>query len=134
MAGVWGKPELYVFDREKPELVHSFQSQNASNQNLSLCLLPMFDPLVFPFAFVLTQSQLVLADLRRMQAFVLCPWKFKGAPVNKNQMEMFLSTEPGYTQQGINLLLLEFDGSNSFVRRLFFNPDFIQAMRYLGQD
>jgi hypothetical protein len=49
-------------------------------------------------------------------------------------MEMFLSLEPGFTQEGINLLSLEFDGSNSYVRRLFFNPDFVQAMRFLGQD
>jgi len=40
-------------------------------------------------------------------------------------MEMFLSLEPGYTQEGINLVSLEFDGSNSSVQRLFFSPDFI---------
>jgi hypothetical protein len=49
-------------------------------------------------------------------------------------MEMFLSTEPGHNSEGINLLSLEFDGSNSFVRRLFFSPDFVQALRFLGQD
>ena len=94
----------------------------------------MFDPLVFPFAFVLSQTQLFLADLRRLQSFVIASWKFKGAPHNRHQMEMFLSLEPGFSQEGINLLSLEFDGSNSYVRRLFFNPDFVQAMRYLGQD
>lgn len=36
IAGVWGKPDLFVFDREKPDLIHSFQPPNASNQNLSL--------------------------------------------------------------------------------------------------
>jgi hypothetical protein len=40
-------------------------------------------------------------------------------------MEMFMSMEPGYAAEGINLLSLEFDGSNSFVRRLFFSPDFV---------
>ena len=49
-------------------------------------------------------------------------------------MEMFMSVEPGFTAEGINLLTLEFDGSNSVVRRLFFNPDFVQAVRFLGQD
>ena len=49
-------------------------------------------------------------------------------------MEMYLSKEPGFREEGINLLSLEFDGSNSYVRRLFFNPDFVQAIRFLGQD
>ena len=49
-------------------------------------------------------------------------------------MDMFLSREPGFVSDGINLLSLEFDGSNSFVRRLFFSPDFVQAIRFLGQD
>lgn len=60
-----------------------------------------------------------------MQSFVLAKWQFKGAPHNRNQMETFLSQEPGFTQEGINLLCLEFDGSNSYVRRLFFSPDFV---------
>lgn len=30
VAGVWGKAELCVFDREKPDLVHTFCSQNGS--------------------------------------------------------------------------------------------------------
>ena len=30
VAGVWGKSELCVFDREKPDLVHTFCSQNGS--------------------------------------------------------------------------------------------------------
>ena len=48
-------------------------------------------------------------------------------------MEVFLSNEPGYQSEGINLLTLEFDGSNSFVRRLFFSPDFVQAIRAENQ-
>jgi hypothetical protein len=36
VAGVWGKAELAVFDREKPDLVHTFQAPNGSQQNLSL--------------------------------------------------------------------------------------------------
>jgi len=47
-------------------------------------LLPFFDPISFPFAFVLSQTQLMLADLRRLQAFVIAPWKFKGAPHNNH--------------------------------------------------
>ena len=66
MAGVWGKAELVVFDREKPDLIHTFKSQDACQQNLSLQLLPMFNPVTFPFAFVLSQTQLYLADLRRL--------------------------------------------------------------------
>jgi hypothetical protein len=49
-------------------------------------------------------------------------------------MEIYLSQEPGYQAEGINLLLIEFDGSNSSVRRLFFSPDFVQAIKFLGQD
>ena len=45
-----------------------------------------------------------------------------------------MSNEPGYRAEGINLLTLEFDGSNSFVRRLFFSPDFVQAITFLGQE
>ena len=101
---------------------------------MSIQLLPFFDSVSFPFAFVLSQTALILADLRRLQAFVISKWQFKGAPHNKNQMEVFLSNEPGYQSEGINLLTLEFDGSNSFVRRLFFSPDFVQALRFLGQD
>ena len=74
MAGVWGKAELVVFDREKPDLQSSFKSQDACEQNLSLQKLPMFDPVTFPFAFVLSQTQLILADLRRLQSFVLAKW------------------------------------------------------------
>lgn len=94
---MWGKPQIFVFDRERPELMHTIESNEASKFNLSLQLLPMFDPQNFPFAFVLSQTQLILADLRRLQAFIVSPWKFKGAPHNKNQMEMFLSLEAGYT-------------------------------------
>lgn len=54
VAGVWGKAELSVFDREKPDLVNTFKSFGGCQQNLSLQLLPMFDPIVFPFAFVLS--------------------------------------------------------------------------------
>jgi hypothetical protein len=37
-----------------------------------------------------------------------------------------MSKQPGFnTGDGINLLSLEFDGSNSFVRRLYFNHDFV---------
>jgi hypothetical protein len=54
VAGVWGKAELAVFDREKPDLQSSFKSQDACEQNLSLQKLPMFDPVTFPFAFVLS--------------------------------------------------------------------------------
>lgn len=49
-------------------------------------------------------------------------------------MEMFMSVEPGFAAEGINLLAIEFDGSNSQVRRLFFSPDFVQAVKFLGQD
>jgi hypothetical protein len=49
-------------------------------------------------------------------------------------MDVFLSNEPGHTTEGINLLTLEFDGSTSYVRRLFFSPDFVQAIKFLGQD
>ena len=88
--------------------------------------------MTFPFAFVLSQTQIFLADLRRLQSFVLTAWQFKGSPHNNHQMEMYLSKEPGFREEGINLLSLEFDGSNSYVRRLFFNPDFVQAIRFLG--
>ena len=30
VAGVWGKAELAVFDREKPDLIHTFQAPNGS--------------------------------------------------------------------------------------------------------
>ena len=30
VAGVWGKAELVVFDREKPDLVHTFMSEGGS--------------------------------------------------------------------------------------------------------
>jgi len=36
VAGVWGKAELVVFDREKPDLIHTFSSYGACQQNLSL--------------------------------------------------------------------------------------------------
>ena len=65
---------------------------------------------------------------------MLADWQFKGAPHNRNQMEMFVSVEQGYEHEGINLTNLEFDGSNSFVRRLFFSQDFVQAFRFLAQD
>jgi hypothetical protein len=29
VAGVWGKAELVVFDREKPDLIHNFSSFGA---------------------------------------------------------------------------------------------------------
>ena len=84
VAGISGQAELVVFDRGKPDLVHTFGCLEGSQQNLSLQLLPMFDPMTFPFAFVLSQTQLYLADLRRLQSFVLAPWIFKGAPHNRN--------------------------------------------------
>lgn len=134
VVGVYGKADLFVIDREQPDAVNSFKCASGAQVNLSLTLLPMFNYLNFPFAFVLSQSQIILADLRRLQAFEIAAWKFRGAPACNNQMEMFLSVEPGFAAEGINLLALEFDGSNTCVRRLFFSPDFVQAMRFLGQD
>ena len=140
MACVWGTSEIFIIDREKPEAINSFETTTGVNgqgpcqQNLSIQLLPFFNPVNFPFAFVLSQHSLILADLRRLQAFIMSTWTYKSAPASKNQMEVFLSNEPGYQSEGINLLTVEFDGSNSFVRRLFFSPDFVQAMRFLAQD
>ena len=54
VAGVWGKSELVVIDREKPDLINTFSAFGGCQQNLSLQLLPMFDPVIFPFAFVLS--------------------------------------------------------------------------------
>ena len=91
-AVVWGQSEIFIIDREKPDAVNSFETlANPCKQNLCMQLLPFFDPVTFPFAFVLSQTQLMLADLRRMQAFVIAPWKFKGAPHNNHQMEIYLS-------------------------------------------
>ena len=140
MALVWGTAEIFIIDREKPDAVNSFETTVGTNgegpcqKNLSVILLPFFNPVSFPFAFVLSQKSLILADLRRLQAFIISTWTYKTAPSVKNQLEVFLSNEPGYQSEGINLLSLEFDGSNSFVRRLFFSPDFVQALNFLGQD
>jgi hypothetical protein len=49
-------------------------------------------------------------------------------------MEVYLSQETGFETEGINLLLTEFDGSNSTVRRMYFSPDFVQALKFLGQE
>lgn len=87
VACVWGKSEIFVIDREKPDAVNSFEtggSQPPCKQNLSIQLLPFFNSVSFPFAFVLSQTSLILADLRRLQAFVISSWQFKGAPHNKN--------------------------------------------------
>jgi hypothetical protein len=131
---VWGDSKIFVINRkEKDGAVTGFDCKaNACKQNLSIQLLPYFHIEHFPFAFVLSQSQLLIADLRRLQAFAISAWSFKGAPHNNHQFDSFLSIEPGSTTEGINLVLLEFDGSNSFVRRLFFSPDFVQAIKFLG--
>lgn len=84
VACVWGQPDIFIIDREKPDAVNSFEVVNASKHNLSIQLLPMFDPITFPFAFILSQTQMILADLRRLQAFSIAPWQFKGAPHNKH--------------------------------------------------
>jgi hypothetical protein len=54
VACVWGQSDIFIIDREKPDAVNSFEVVNASKQNLSIQLLPMFDPINFPFAFVLS--------------------------------------------------------------------------------
>lgn len=87
VACVWGTSEIFVIDREKPDAVNSFEtggSQTPCKVNLSIQLLPFFHAQQFPFAFVLSQTGLILADLRRLQAFIISSWKFKGAPHNKN--------------------------------------------------
>ena len=88
VACVWGQSEIYVIDREKPDAVNSFETNptvgQPCKQNLSIQLLPFFDPVTFPFAFVLSQQSLILADLRRLQAFIISTWQFKSAPHNKN--------------------------------------------------
>jgi hypothetical protein len=54
-ACVWGQSEIYIIDREKPDAVNSFETlANPCKQNLCMQLLPFFDPITFPFAFVLS--------------------------------------------------------------------------------
>lgn len=36
VASAWGKSQIYVFDRERPELMHNFESNEPSKFNLSL--------------------------------------------------------------------------------------------------
>ena len=134
VVAVWGNPDLLIVDREKPEQIWKIQPPEGSSQNLCVALLPNFDPTTLPFCFVVSQTQLLLVDLRRLQAFQVSAWEFRGAPHNKHQMALFWSQEAGFKEEGINLLCLQFDGSNSTIRRLFFSPDFVQAIRFLGQD
>ena len=55
-------------------------------------------------------------------------------PNNVNQLEMYLSKEEDQVGEQINIVTLEFDGSNSYVRRLVLDHDCIQALNFLGQD
>ena len=64
-------------------------------------------------------------DFKRFNAFKVCPWKYKGVPNNVNQLEMHLSKEDDQVGEQININTLEFDGSNTFVRRLVLDHDCI---------
>ena len=53
-VGLYGEAEIYVLDREQPEIINQFSCFKGSNVNLTLQLLPMFNYYSFPFAFVLS--------------------------------------------------------------------------------
>lgn len=36
VASVWGQPDIFIIDREKPEVVNSFEATDACKQNLSI--------------------------------------------------------------------------------------------------
>ena len=65
VCAVWGKPDIILIDRTTAVTARFKPKQQLSDQNLSIQLLPGFDADKFPYAFVMTQSGLLLVDVRR---------------------------------------------------------------------
>ena len=128
----WNDTKVYALDREKPEAVIQFNMPHGERNSISMRLIPFYDAYQFPFAIVLCQTSICCIDFKRYNAFKVCPWKYKGVPNNVNQLEMHLSKEDDQVGEQINIVTLEFDGSNSFVRRLVLDHDCIQALNFLG--
>lgn len=121
----WNDSRVYSIDREKPEAVIQFNMPHGEKNSISMRLIPFYDPNQFPFAIVLCQTSICCIDFKRYNSFKICPWKYKGVPNNVNQLEMHLSKEDDQVGEQINIVTLEFDGSNSFVRRLVLDHDCI---------
>jgi len=121
----WNDNRVYSVDREKPDAVIQFNMPHGERNSISMRLIPFYDPNQFPFAVVLCQTSICCIDFKRFNSFKICPWKYKGVPNNINQLEMHLSKEDDQVGEQINIVTLEFDGSNSFVRRLVLDHDCI---------
>ena len=121
----WNDPKVYSVDREKPDAVIHFNMPPREKASISMRLIPYYDSAQFPFAVVLCQTSICCIDFKRFNAFKVCPWKYKGVPNNVNQLEMHLSKEDDQVGEQININTLEFDGSNTFVRRLVLDHDCI---------
>lgn len=128
----WSDSKVYSVDREKPDAVIQFNMPPGEKNSISMRLIPFYDVFQFPFAIVLCQTSICCIDFKRYNAFKVCPWRYKGVPNNVNQLEMHLSKEEDQVGEQINIVTLEFDGSNSFVRRLVLDHDCIQALNFLG--
>lgn len=133
-AVAWNDNKVYSIDRNKPEAVIQFKMPFGERNCISMRLIPYYEPNQFPFAVVLCQQSICCIDFKRFNSFMICPWKYKGVPNNVNQLELFLSKEDDKVGEQVNIVTLEFDGSNSFVRRLILDHDCIQALNFLGQD
>ena len=121
----WNDTMIYTIDRDKPEAVVQFNMPFAEKNAISMRLIPYYDPNQFPFAIVLCQTSICCVDFKRSNSFKICPWKYRGVPNNVNQLDMYLGKEEGHVGEQINILTLEFDGSNSYVRRLVLDHDCI---------
>ena len=130
----WNDAKVYSIDRDKPDAVVQFNMPHGERHSISMRLIPFYDANQFPFAVVLCQTSICCIDFKRYNSFKICPWKYKGVPNNVNQLEMHLSKEEDQVGEQINIVTLEFDGSNSYVRRLVLDHDCIQALNFLGQD
>jgi len=128
----WNDNKVYSVDREKPDAVIQFNMPHGERNSISMRRIPFYDPHQFPFAVVLCQGSICCIDFKRYNSFKICPWRYKGVPNNVNQLEMHLSKEDDQVGEQINIVTLEFDGSNSFVRRLVLDHDCIQALNFLG--
>ena len=130
----WNENKVHSIDRQRPDAVIQFNLPAGEKNNICMRLIPYYDSNQFPFAVVLGQTSICCIDFKRFNTFKICPWKYKGVPSNINQLEMFLSCEEAAVGEQINLVTLEFDGSNTTVRRLVLDHDCIQALNFLGQD